>query len=71
MQLFLHKCLTLVRSTGIEDFFKARNPFIYKGCSVWTPQCAPKIFRKLNEYFYSKVDRFSCFSTIYLRFFIF
>jgi len=33
MQLFLHKCLTLVRSTGIEAVSTLRKPFIYKGFS--------------------------------------
>ena len=33
MQLFLHKCLTLVRSTGIEPKTESLKAFIYKGFS--------------------------------------
>ena len=37
MQDFLHKCLTLVRSTGIEPDCNSLNPLIYKALFEQAP----------------------------------
>ena len=43
MQLFLHKCLALVRSTGIEAVLKSLKAFIYKGFSPLLAKNTPII----------------------------
>ena len=41
MQDFLHKCLTLVRSTGIEPKAESLKAFIYKGFGHFLPKHTP------------------------------
>ena len=51
MQLFLHKCLTLVRSTGIEAVFKSLKAFIYKGFSRLLAKNTPMVLGFRNREF--------------------
>ena len=56
MQLFLHKCLTLVRSTGIEAVSTSLKAFIYKGFSHLLAKNTPIV---LYVVYFDFVNHFS------------